>query len=52
MNLKLVKLFNLVLFVFKFSGEIINTYWIKLMVNKVVADFKEHLFHQEIQIGR
>ena len=47
LNLKLIKFFNLVLTKFKFTGDIISGYWIKLMAIKAVTDFEDHLYHQK-----
>ena len=52
LNLKLIKFFNLVSSKFKFTGDIISGYWIKLMPIKAVTDLENHFFHQETDIER
>ena len=42
----------LVLSKFKFTGDIVSEYWIKLITIKAVADLEDHLFNQKTEIKR
>ena len=52
LDLKSINFFNLASSKSKFTGDIINGYWINLMAIKAVSDLEDHLFHQKTEIER
>ena len=47
-----MKSFNLGLYKFTFSGDIINEYWVKLMAIKAMTYLKEHFFSHKTDTER
>ena len=52
LDLKSINFFNLASSKSKFTGDIINGYWLKLMTIEAVSDLEDHLFHQKTEIER